>query len=120
MSCILVVDDELELREVIADILEDAGRRVRQASNGAEALELARGHTPAAGLLDVRMPVLDGAGFLAARRAHPALRDVPVVLVSGNAADAAALAARHAGVQILPKPFRMAELLAILEGVAPA
>ena len=120
MSCILVVDDDPELRGAIALVLEHAGRCVRQAADGAAALELARAHAPAAIVLDLQMPGADGGGFLDARGAIPGLAAVPVVLMSGWSDGAAAVAARHPGVALLPKPFRAADLRRLVERLAPA
>ena len=116
MDCVLVVDDDPDLREVIASVLERAGYEAAQAADGAEALGRARERPPSLVVLDLEMPVLDGRGFLAACRAEPALAAVPVVLTSGLAAEAARLAVDFPAVRVLPKPFRMRDLLAAVDG----
>jgi len=76
------VDDDAEVREVVATVLEDDGYRVDTASNGAEALSKAGQHPPDAVILDARMPVMDGWAFLARWRARPAKHRPPVLVVS--------------------------------------
>ena len=71
MRPILVVDDDRAIREVVADILESADYRVRTASNGAEALDQIRVESPAAVLLDLMMPIMDGWEFLERCRRRP-------------------------------------------------
>ena len=61
---ILVVDDEATIRELIAESLFDAGYLVDRAGNGLEALERMRSALPAAIILDMMMPRLDGQGFI--------------------------------------------------------
>lgn len=119
MCCILVVDDDPDLREAVALTLRRAGHAARQAADGSEALALAQEHVPSMVLLDLEMPMLDGRGFLEARRGLPALAGVPVVLMSGATVEAAALAAAFPGVGFLPKPFRAAELRAAVARFAP-
>ncbi|WP_224240365.1 response regulator [Hyalangium gracile] len=84
---LLVVDDDADLREAITDVLRDAGYEVIVASNGRNALEVLARSNPLPGLvlLDMMMPVLDGAGFLAEVRKHPQFAAVPVVVFSASA-----------------------------------
>jgi CheY-like chemotaxis protein len=108
---VLVVDDDPTIRELVEVLLVGEGYRVRTAVHGGEALDLLRGWCPDVIVLDMLMPILDGAGFLAARQASPRLRRIPVIVMSasfklrqaGERSDASAL---------LPKPFRIDELLA--------
>ena len=60
MSKVLVVDDEVTLRDMITMVLEDAGHVVVTASNGAEALEVLARERAELVLMDIMMPVLDG------------------------------------------------------------
>lgn len=84
---LLVVDDDADLREAISDVLRDAGHEVIVANNGRHALEVLARSEPLPGmvLLDMMMPVLDGAGFLAEVRAHPRFGQIPVVVFSASA-----------------------------------
>jgi two-component system chemotaxis response regulator CheY len=84
---LLVVDDDADLREAISDVLRDAGHQVLMASNGRHALDVLGKSDPLPGLvlLDMMMPVLDGAGFLAEVRGHPKFGHIPVVVFSASA-----------------------------------
>ncbi len=79
---VLVVDDEQSAREMIRRMLAKEGFRVLQAASGEEALRCAREQRPDVITLDVMMPGTDGWAVLGALKADPALRDIPVVMVT--------------------------------------
>jgi CheY-like chemotaxis protein len=107
---ILVVDDDAAIRDVVADILQMSDYPVRTAENGAEALDQIQADQPAAVLLDLMMPVMDGWEFLRRCRACAPCANVPVVVMS--AARDAARAAHELGAQAyLTKPFDMDTVL---------
>ena len=81
-ATVLVVDDDASVRGLLAKTLEKEGYRVIAASNGVEALALAREHKPQAITLDVMMPQLDGWGALKELKADAELRDIPVIMVT--------------------------------------
>jgi CheY-like chemotaxis protein len=112
---VLVVDDDPQIREVVATVLEDDGYRVDTASNGAEALRKAEESLPDAVILDAMMPVMDGWEFLERWRSRPAEQRAPVLVISAvcdwrTAIDSGARA--H-----LSKPFDLATLETTLAGV---
>jgi len=114
---ILVVDDDPAIRAVVADILELSDYRVMTASNGAEALAQIRVEVPAAVLLDLMMPVMDGWEFLAQCRRLWPCAEVPVAIMT--AAQDAASAASKLGVQgYLSKPFELEAVLAVVDRLA--
>ena len=83
---ILVVDDELYVREALSDLLTAEGYSVLQAANGQEALDLL-GHGPRLPrviLMDLLMPVMGGGEFLKRRAADWLLRLIPVIVISGH------------------------------------
>jgi CheY-like chemotaxis protein len=84
---LLVVDDDTDLREALEEVLRDAGYEVMGASNGKHALEVlgAARVLPGLVLLDMMMPVLDGAGFARAMRQVAEWRDIPVLVFSASA-----------------------------------
>jgi CheY-like chemotaxis protein len=83
---VLVVDDDSSARESMAEILDAKGYRVLQAENGQRALDVLKKtpRFPCLVLLDLAMPVMGGREFLERRARNPILRNIPVVVVSGN------------------------------------
>lgn len=83
-SSILIIDDEEDLRVLLAETLSREGYEVRTAHNGAVGLdELAR-QVPDLLILDLRMPILDGYGVLQRIRANPEWMALPVMILSGE------------------------------------
>ena len=114
MSCILVVEDDRLVRELVSDALVDAGYAVAKAADGADALDQLREHPADAILLDMLMPVMDGWMFLDAIAQDEELRSIPVGMMS--AVPALQQAARDQGVQVIVgKPFALEDLLAQVE-----
>lgn len=101
---ILVVDDEREVRQMLAEFLESRGYRVALAGNGREALAAVEHEVPDLVLMDVRMPEMDGEDALKLLGARqPGL---PVVMVTANADSAVtARLLRLGAVDYVPKPF---------------
>lgn len=87
-ASVLVVDDQLTVRELQRSILETAGYRVETARDGREALERLTGEGEVDVVVtDVQMPELDGLGLLHELRADPALASLPVVMVSSRSSE---------------------------------
>ena len=84
---ILVVDDELDAREVVAAVLEAAGARVASASSCSEGLAVLECFTPHLILSDIAMPGEDGLTFLHKVRALQRIRDVPILAFTAYASD---------------------------------
>ncbi len=111
-SILLVDDDSLNL-DVLACILAPHGYGVRRALSGELALEAAQAERPDLVLLDVRMPGMDGYETCRALKADDALRDVPVLMISGLAEARDRVKGFQAGsVDYISKPFNAEELLA--------
>ena len=82
---ILVVDDDVDLRRSLAEVLTEAGYAVSCARNGEEALrQLQTDRVPSAILLDLAMPVMDGWTFRERMRGDPRLADIPTVVISAS------------------------------------
>jgi PAS domain S-box-containing protein len=116
---ILVVDDDELVRGAVARTLRGAGHRVTEASNGKEALEIARGDPARFDLLvtDMVMPNLAGRDLASALRADRARH--PVLFMSGYADDEAILDGREPETDFLHKPFSRDGLLAKVAGLLP-
>ena len=82
---ILVIDDDDDIRDVLAIVLDEAGFRVVAAANGREALECLREEPrPDLILLDLMMPEMDGYQFRAEQQRDPALRAIPTLIVTAG------------------------------------
>ena len=115
---VLVVDDDPELRHVLADLLGDEGYDVVTASDGQAALERVRERPPAVILLDYQMPRCDGPQFATAYRQLPEPH-APIVLLTA-AASARQRAAEIGADAFIGKPFDLRALYAVVERYAAA
>ena len=83
-GCVLVVEDDADIRERLRAMLDQDGWQVATAADGREALDMAVRGMPSLVLLDLMMPGMDGFAFLRALRAHPEGRLVPVVVLTAK------------------------------------
>jgi DNA-binding response OmpR family regulator len=114
-GAVLVVDDDADVRELVAELLARAGYSVSQARNGREALKLLFDERPDLVLLDISMPELDGWATLERIRE---LSDVPVLMLSALGAELEKVRALRAGADdYVTKPFGRQELLARVESL---
>lgn len=105
-GAILVADDDLANREMLSRRLSRLGYKVAVAENGAQAIEHLRREPFDVLLLDIQMPVLNGYDALQQLKADPALRDVPVVVLSASSeTDRIAQCIELGAEDYLPKPF---------------
>jgi signal transduction histidine kinase len=112
---VMVVDDDFDIRDGIAELLRQHGFTVSTAANGAEALELLRsGLRPKLILLDLMMPVMDGVTFCNICHDDPVLSSIPVFIISADAASAVKLT-RTGATGFLQKPVQIENLLQTLE-----
>jgi two-component system, sensor histidine kinase and response regulator len=110
---ILVVDDEPAILDMIAELLGYEGYQVVTTSEGSVALAQAKADPPALILLDLMMPGMSGWQVIAALKASPQTRAIPVVLLSARR-DLAVTATELGIVTFLAKPFDIDELLDIV------
>jgi CheY-like chemotaxis protein len=110
---ILVVDDDAGIRDFVDLALSDEGYDVVTATDGAAALEVVARQHPSIILLDMRMPIMDGWEFAREYRQRPGPH-APIVVVTA-AREASERADQIAADGVLPKPFRLAELLEVVE-----
>jgi CheY-like chemotaxis protein len=112
---ILLVEDDLDVREALAETLREVGYTVDATADGLEALEyLQAGHQPGLILLDLMMPRMSGSEFRLAQLKDPTLAHFPVVLLSADGRmREKAVALQTAGA--VRKPIDLDELLRIIE-----
>ncbi len=119
MANILVVDDELGIRDLLFEILNDEGHAVEVAENAAQARMARQAARPDLVLLDIWMPDTDGVTLLK-EWAGAGLLNMPVIMMSGHATIDTAVEATRIGAQaFLEKPITMQKLLkAVEQGLA--
>ncbi len=111
---ILIVEDDDEIRDLLAEMLSDQGYPVLTASDGLKALEvLHAGERPCLIVLDLMMPNMDGWEFRGAVLSDSALAKIPVVVLSG-AADLRQSSAGLQAVKVLTKPVKWNTLLDVV------
>ena len=111
---VLVVDDDVDIRETLVDLLRDEGYRAVGAANGLEALRLLREtEHPCAIVLDLMMPVMDGEQFRDAQRKDPGIAEIPIVAITAGRHSLARIEGL-APAAFLPKPLRLEDLLSTL------
>ena len=115
MASILVVDDEMGIRELLNEILTDEGHSVISAQNADEARKARENLEPDLALLDIWMPDVDGVTLLK-EWANNGQLTMPVVMMSGHATiDTAVEATRIGAVNFLEKPIALQKLLKTVE-----
>lgn len=119
MANILVVDDEMGIRELLSEILGDEGHSVATAENAQEARTLRAEAAPDLVLLDIWMPDTDGVTLLKEWQ-RDGLLTMPVIMMSGHATiDTAVEATRIGALNFLEKPISLQKLLkAVQQGLA--
>ena len=119
MANILVVDDELGIRDLLSEILFDEGHQVELAENAAQAREARHNMRPDLVLLDIWMPDTDGVSLLKEWSAN-GLLNMPVIMMSGHATiDTAVDAVKIGAHAFLEKPITLQKLLkAVEQGLA--
>jgi DNA-binding response OmpR family regulator len=110
---ILIVDDDVVLARAFARALIGEGYDVRAVHTAEEALQIVRAKPPDAIILDFRMPLINGAGFLYRLRAQAAHRTIPVLVVTGESflEDDVLAELRDLGAAVRVKPLGLEEFL---------
>ena len=122
---VLLVEDYDDSRSVMEEALEMQGFHVVEAVNGLEAVTIAREVMPRLILMDLRMPVLDGIEAIRLIRQREALKEVPVIIVSGDMqlSREVFLELDELGsgrIEYLRKPYALTEFLSLVQSVSEA
>jgi CheY-like chemotaxis protein len=107
MARVLVVDDEMDIRQAVAEVLLEEGHQVAAAGDGAEALAQLHAFHPQLVLLDLMMPGMNGWEFRRAQKIDPEVSNIPVIVLS-------ALSQRDGDIDAagyIQKPFDLDDLL---------
>ena len=115
---VLIVDDSPSVRRVVGNMLKQNGWDVQSARDGVEALEMITRETPAAVLLDIEMPRMDGYELMATVRAQEQYRTLPLVILTSRAAAKHQQRAMQLGANAyVVKPYQDEELLNLLKSL---
>ena len=115
MKTILIIDDKMSAQRLIADYLTENGYHAVTASNGREALIVARAENPDLILLDIMMPEMDGYEFM---RRYRKDHNTPVIMLTARLDETDKVAGLELGADdYVTKPFGMAELVARIRAV---
>jgi DNA-binding response OmpR family regulator len=116
MAKILVAEDEKQIGDMIAFKLTNGGHQVIRAQDGEQAVTLAASELPDLILLDAMMPGLSGFEVLRRLKGDPALRAVPVIMVTAKGHERDVLSGLRGGaVDYVVKPFSLKELAARID-----
>jgi two-component system phosphate regulon response regulator PhoB len=116
MAKILVAEDEKQIADMVSFKLTNAGHKVVRASDGEQVVGIATRELPDLILLDVMMPGLNGFEVLRRLKGDPALKTVPVIMVTAKGHERDVLSGLRGGaVDYVVKPFSLKELSARVE-----
>ena len=118
---VLVVDDSLTMRQMVAFTLTSAGYQVVEAGNGKEAVgKVNGGAKPDLVVTDLNMPEMDGITLIKEIRKMPALKFTPILLLTTEASDDKKKAGQAAGATgWIVKPFNPEQMMAVIKKVLP-
>ena len=117
-ATVLIVDDDQAILDGVGEFLREEGFRVVATANGAEALaRLRTGLRANVILLDVLMPVMDGWDFRAEQLADPALRDMPVVVISASGFARDTIGQQLKAHEVFAKPLELDRFLETLKAL---
>ncbi len=118
---ILVIEDHEDNRQIMNDTLSAAGFEVIEAVTGDAGVAMAASERPDLILMDIQLPGIDGYEATRLIKAKPALRHIPIIVVTSYALSGDDVKAKEAGCDAyLAKPFRSRELLAKVREFLPA
>ena len=117
VASILIVDDQLTLRDNVKQLLEETGYRALTASDGAEALAVLQSQPVDLILADIAMPRMNGYQLYERARENPQWVKIPFIFLTARMLDSDIRYGKHLGVDdYLVKPFQLEDLLATIEG----
>ncbi|HEY9507639.1 MAG TPA: response regulator, partial [Gemmatimonadales bacterium] len=117
-TCVLLVEDEDQLRRVMKDLLEREGYSIAEARDGVQALDQVDRFAPDVIILDLNLPGIDGYSVLTQLRSRPATRSIPVIVLTAKGDEDNEVRVFELGADdFITKPFRAKALSARLEAV---
>ena len=118
---VLVVEDQEDNRQILRDLLGSAGYEMVEAGDGAAALERVKERRPDLILMDIQLPVMDGYEATRRLKADPALKAIPIIVITSYALSGDEEKARAAGCDdYVTKPYSPRQLLAKVRQYLPS
>ncbi len=115
---VLVVDDNAHVRTLVREVLSSMGMEVREATDGAMALNTMKQWRPDVAMVDYEMQPMDGAKFTRMVRQNPTLRNLPILMMTAHGDAARVMEARDAGINgLIAKPLSIGSIVDRLEKV---
>lgn len=119
-KCILVVEDQEDNRQILRDLLTNVGYDMIEAENGEDGIAMAAAKKPDLILMDIQLPVLDGYEATRRIKADPALKAIPIIVVTSYALSGDETKARAAGCDAyVTKPYSPRALLVKIREFLP-
>ncbi len=117
MKKILVVEDDVSIRELLVDVLESEGYQVMAGANGFEGIKILETVTPDLILMDTLMPIMDGYAFRREQMKNPSWNTIPVLMMSAQ--DQAKEKLENHGIKnFINKPLELDNLLETVRALA--
>ncbi len=117
MRKILIVEDDQSIRVLLKLYLVRLSHQLLEARNGLEGLSMAKQFEPDLIITDLAMPVMDGVKLVTTLRAHPKLKDVPVVVLTGTSAEVQQRANDMGATAVLTKPINRRDLVGLIDQI---
>jgi CheY-like chemotaxis protein len=115
-TTVLIIDDAVHIRHLVARMLEQAGFSTLQAADGFEGLLLLQEHLPDIVTCDISMPLMDGYQFLAAAKQSPQTQHIPIIVVTAIGQEEEVARATAMGADAyLTKPFSSSNLIETIQ-----
>jgi CheY-like chemotaxis protein len=115
-TTILIIDDAVHIRRLVARMLQQAGFRTLEAADGLQGIQLLKEERPDIVTCDIWMPNMDGHQFLAAAKDDPETRHIPVIVVTAiGQEEEAAKATAMGAAAYLTKPFSSSHLIETIQ-----
>jgi two-component system cell cycle response regulator DivK len=120
-GCILVVEDQMDNRQILRDLLGNAGYTLVEAENGEEALAAVAKQRPDLILMDIQLPVMDGYEATRRIKSDTATKSIPIIVITSYALSGDEGKARAAGCDAyVTKPYSPRQLLAKVREFLPS
>jgi two-component system, cell cycle response regulator DivK len=117
---ILVVEDQTDNLQILRDLLTSEGYQILEAQDGEQGVRAAAAERPDLILMDIQLPLLDGYEATRRIKADPALRAIPIIVVTSYSLSGDEAKARAAGCDdFVPKPYRRRQLMAKIREYLP-